>query len=82
MSTYIVKVQPSGLLNDHAWPRVGETVDLPADVGDGMVKAGHLEKKAAAKTAASKPEDKVETRPAPTEHVEKRPVGRPRKSST
>ncbi len=64
--------QPSGLLNGHAWPEAGQEIDLPDVVAEGMAAAGAVEIVKAAKTAASKPEDKVEKRPAPTAKVETR----------
>ena len=65
-----ILVRPTGLLNGAEWPKVGETVDLPDAVAEGMVKAGHVEK-AAAKKAAAKPE-KAEKRPAAKADVETR----------
>lgn len=70
MSKFTVKVQPLGLLNGQPWPAVGETVDLPDEVGEGMVAAKHLEK-TSAKKAAAKP-DAAEKRPAPKVDAETR----------
>ena len=64
-----VKVRPGGLLNGQEWPEVGDTLDLPDVVAEGMISAGAVEaveKKAAkkpAKKAAAKP-DTAEKRPA------------------
>lgn len=65
MPKYTVKIQPTGLLNGQYWPEAGETVDLPSEVGDAMVKVGNLERRQAAeKTAEKRPASKagVETR--------------------
>lgn len=56
MPKYTVKTPMSGLLNGQPWPGVGESVDLADELAEGMVDAGHLEKKAAAKKAAKKSE--------------------------
>lgn len=72
MPKYKVKVQPLGLLNSYPWPEVGESIELPKDVGDPMVAAGALEAPAAAKKTekpkvekAVAPKAKVETRAKP-----------------
>lgn len=69
-----VKVRPGGLLNGSEWPEVGETLDLPDVVAEGMIAAGNLEAvkdKPAAKKAAAKP-DKAEKRPASKADTETR----------
>ena len=33
---FVVKVQPTGCINGREWPAVGEEIDLPEHVGDGM----------------------------------------------
>ncbi|NUR81002.1 MAG: hypothetical protein HOQ21_11225 [Dermatophilaceae bacterium] len=68
-----IKVRPSGLINLREWPEVGETIDLPDDVAEGMIASGDVEavkdeKKPAAKTAAKK----AETRPASSKSTETR----------
>jgi hypothetical protein len=64
--------RPSGLINGVEWPAVGETIDLPDVVGQGMLASGDVEK-ADAKKAAAKPEPgEVETRPAPAAGAETR----------
>jgi hypothetical protein len=35
-----IKVQPSGLLNDRAWPEVGEEIDVPDVVGADLCSSG------------------------------------------
>jgi hypothetical protein len=63
--------RPSGILNGQPWPEVGEEIDLPDIVAEGMADAGAVEivkakpaKKAAAKKAetATASKAKVETR--------------------
>lgn len=82
-----IKVRPTGLLNGRDWPRVGETIDLPDAVAEGMIGAGHAKALTKAEVEAEEKADdapKVETRPANTDAVETRPVkrgpGRPRKA--
>lgn len=60
MPKYRIVTRPTGLLNAQPWPEVGETIDLPAAVGDGMPE---LEPAAGAK---------VETRPAVNPKAETR----------
>lgn len=69
MPKYKVLVQPSGLINGHPWPEVGETVELDKSAADAMVEAGHLEPVKAPVKAAEK---KAETRPASKAGEEKR----------
>lgn len=64
MASVRIKVRPTGLINGREWPPVGETIDLPDAVAEGMAGAGHVE--------IVKDEPKVEKRPAPTKRVEKR----------
>jgi hypothetical protein len=67
MPKFVVKVQPSGLINGQAWPEVGEPIELSEEAAAGMVDSGVLEKPAAKKSAA-----KVEKRPASKANVETR----------
>jgi hypothetical protein len=65
MAKVEIVTQPTGLINGRDWPEPGETLELPDDVAESMAAAGTVKLvKAAAK--------KVESRPAPTENVEKR----------
>jgi hypothetical protein len=67
-----VLVRPLGGYNGEVWPEVGETIDLPDHVAEGMAKAGNVELvKTPAKTAAAKPNDS-EKRPASAKGVETR----------
>lgn len=54
-----VLVRPSGCLNGRDWPEVGEVLELPAVVADGMVADGWLEvvKKVEKRPAARKGEE-------------------------
>jgi hypothetical protein len=69
-----MKAHPSGLYNGQPWPEVGDVVDLPDHVAEGMIDAGHLERLG-----------KVETRPAPddaeTREAKPRPAKRGRTAS-
>jgi hypothetical protein len=65
MPKFVVKEQPSGLINGQVWPEVGESIDLPDEVAAGMVDSGVLEK-------PKKAEKKVEKRPASKANVETR----------
>jgi hypothetical protein len=69
MAKVRILVRPSGLINGVEWPEVGQTIDLPDAVADGMVKVGDVERVAAKKAA---PEKKVEKATAPEAKVEKR----------
>ena len=66
-----VLVRPTGSYNGQEWPEVGETIDLPDTVAEGMVKSGNVEivKAPAAKTAQS---GGAEKRPAAPKNVESR----------
>lgn len=64
-----ITVRPTGCLNGRPWPEVGEVVDLPDAVAEGMAKAGHVE----VVKAAAKP--KAEKRPAPRKGAETRKGG-------
>jgi hypothetical protein len=68
---FVVKTALSGLINGGPWPEVGEAIDLPEAVGDGMPELERAKPKAApAKKAA--PSEKVEKRPASKAGVETR----------
>lgn len=68
---FTVKTPLSGMINGAPWPEVGEAIDLPEVVGDGMPELERAKPKAApAKKAA--PSEKVEKRPASTKGVETR----------
>ena len=61
-----VKARPSGTINGRLWPEVGDTIDLPEVVVDGMgdwVEPATTERKA---------DKKVEKRPASDKGVETR----------
>lgn len=58
-----IVVRPSGLVDGKDWPDVGEEMDLPDVVAEGMIGAGHVEAVGS---------DKVEKRPASKRGVEKR----------
>lgn len=60
MPKYRVTNRPTGLINAQPWPEVGDTIDLPEAIGDGM---GDFLERAAAK---------VEKRPTSTAGVETR----------
>jgi hypothetical protein len=66
--------RPSGILNGQPWPEVGEEIDLPDVVAEGMADAGAVEivKAKPAKKAAAKPEKKAETATASKAKVETR----------
>lgn len=52
-------VRPTGLLNGQEWPAVGQTIDLPKVVAEGMAEAGDVEvvvEKASEKPAEKRPE--------------------------
>jgi len=66
-----IKVRPTGGYNGAAWPKVGDTIDLPDHVAEGMISTGAAEKAKAAKAAPSKP-DESEKRPATSKSVETR----------
>jgi hypothetical protein len=59
-----ILVRPTGLVSGQPWPKVGEVVDLPEHVADGMVHSGHVE------PVNETPQ--VEKRPAPAKRVETR----------
>jgi hypothetical protein len=72
-----VKVRPNGNINGQPWPEVGDTIDLPEVVVDGMgdwVEPVKAEKKADKKATEKKVEkvEKVEKRPASDKGVETR----------
>lgn len=59
-----IKVQPSGLLNDRAWPEAGEEIDVPDVVGADLCGSGVAEPvaeraKAEKRPAASKGEQRT-----------------------
>lgn len=56
--------RPTGCIDGKAWPKKGETINLPDVVAEGMIAAGSVERVA--------PEPKVEKRPAPTKGTETR----------
>ena len=61
-----IVVRPSGLVDGKDWPDVGEEMDLPDVVAEGMIGAGHVE-------AVEKGHiRKTEKRPASKADVEKR----------
>jgi hypothetical protein len=68
MAKVRIIVRPTGLINGVEWPEVGQTIDLPDAVADGMVKVGDVER-VAVKAAPAK---KVEKATAPEAKVEKR----------
>jgi hypothetical protein len=81
-----IKVRPTGYISLdgeglQSWPKVGEIIDLPDTVAENMIASGNA--KALTKDeleAEEKTDEKVETRPANTDAVEKRGPGRPRKT--
>ena len=79
-----IKVRPSGLINLREWPEVGETIDLPDDVAEGMIASGDGEavkdEKPAAKKAAAKPDDKADDKPVERRPAAKKAETRPAKS--
>lgn len=52
------------------WPKVGDTIDLPDVVAEGMIATGAVEKVGG--TAPARQTEKVETRPAPAKRTETR----------
>jgi hypothetical protein len=68
MAKVRIIVRPTGLINGREWPEVGQTIDLPDAVADGMVEVGDVEVVAVKKAAAKK----VEKATAPEAKVEKR----------
>lgn len=69
---FVVKTPLSGLINGDPWPAVGEAIDLPEVVGDGMPELERAKPKASPAKKAAKSEDKVEKRPAAKADVETR----------
>lgn len=68
-----VKARPTGTINGQPWPEVGDTIDLPEVVVEGMgdyVEPVKPEKKAEEKRETKAP--KVEKRPASGKGVETR----------
>lgn len=59
----------NGLINGEEWPAVGQTIDLPTHVAEGMVASGAVE--AVKQKAPSKP-DESEKRPAVNKGTETR----------
>lgn len=68
-----ILVRPIGGYNGAPWPEVGETIDLPDHVAEGMARSGNVEiVKTPAKKAAEPP--KAEKRPAVHKAAESRPA--------
>lgn len=52
-----IKVRPTGTINGQPWPEVGETIDLPDVVAEGMsdwVEAAKVEKRPASRKGVEK----------------------------
>jgi hypothetical protein len=76
-----ILVRPSGSYNGEEWPEVGETIDLPTSVAEGMAVTGIVEivssaaQKAAEKKAADADPDHAPPVDAPLlDEPEKRPA--------
>lgn len=70
-----VLVRPTGAYNGEAWPAVGETIDLPDSVAEGMARSGNVE--IVKESAPDKPaEGAAESRPAPKKSTESRSSGK------
>lgn len=70
-----VKVQPNGNINGRPWPAVGDTIDLPEVVVEGMgawLEPVKAEKRPAQDKSEKLPADKAEKRPAARKGVERR----------
>lgn len=80
-----IKERPTGYISLaggplQEWPEVGAVVDLPSGVAEALIAAGNAEKPAVKVEAERDDAPVVETRPAPSEPVETRRPGRPRKT--
>jgi hypothetical protein len=71
MAKVRILVRPTGAYNGQPWPKVGETIDLPDIVAEGMVRSGDVEV-VTEPVKAEKAADKAEKRPAAPKNVEKR----------
>lgn len=70
-----VKVQPNGNINGRPWPEVGDTIDLPEVVVEGMgdwLEPVKAEKRPAEDKSEKRPAVKAEKRPATGKGVEHR----------
>lgn len=70
-----VKARPTGTINGEPWPEVGDTIDLPEVVVEGMgdwLEPVKTEKRPAQDKSEKRPAAKAEKRPASGKGVETR----------